>query len=129
MPDNIQHLNAHTYSASIRTFFKIIESWHLSSKEGQIILGVPKSTFHRYRKKPDQAKLSNDTIERLSYIFGIYKLLHTIYSDEHLANNWLLRHNDNPIFGGHPPLKRMLAGQVADLFVIRQHLDARQKII
>jgi hypothetical protein len=32
--------------------------------------------------------------------------------------------NDAPLFGGHPALRRMLSGNVADLYVVRQYLDA-----
>ncbi|MDH3326682.1 MAG: MbcA/ParS/Xre antitoxin family protein [Gammaproteobacteria bacterium] len=52
-----------------------------------------------------------------------------MYSDESLADNWLKRSNTNVLFNGHPPIDRLLGGQVADLYVIRQHLDARRGIL
>jgi uncharacterized protein (DUF2384 family) len=114
--------------AALRTVFKILERWHLGPREGQILLGTPESTYFRWKKQPDQAQVSTDTLERLSYILGIYKSLHLIYSDESVADSWLTRPNTNALFGGQPPIQRLLGGQVADLYTVRQHLDARRGV-
>ena len=113
--------------AALRTFFNIMDRWQLGSLEAQTLLGVPESTYYRWKKQP--VEVDRDKLERLSYIFGIYKALHLIYSDEAVADGWLRRPNTAPLFGGRPPLERLLAGQVADLFVVRQHLDARRGVI
>ena len=42
------------------------------------------------------------------------------------ADAWLRKPNDAPLFGGRTALDRMLAGQVSDLFVVRQYLDAQR---
>jgi len=34
--------------------------------------------------------------------------------------------NNEPLFGGRSALERMLSGQVADLYVVRQYLDAER---
>jgi len=34
--------------------------------------------------------------------------------------------NSAPPFGGNSALERMLSGQVADLYVVRQYLDAQR---
>lgn len=127
----LQHqlaIPANAGPAALRTFFNILEHWQLGNKEGQILLGVPSSTYFRWRKRPDQAQPSGDTLERISYVLGIYKALHLIYSNDAIADSWLKRDNASPLFGGQPPLKRLLGGQVADLFQIRQHLDARRGV-
>jgi len=112
--------------AALRTFFNILQRWHLGPQAGQTLLGTPGSTYFRWKKQPNQAQVSADTLERISYILGIYKALHLIYSDEALADDWLKRPNTNAIFAGQPPIQRLLGGHVADLYVIRQHLDARR---
>ncbi len=42
------------------------------------------------------------------------------------ADTWIRRPNDAPLFGGRPALDRMLSGNVADLYVVRQYLDAQR---
>jgi hypothetical protein len=114
--------------AALRTFFNIVDQWELGNQDGQMILGTPSSTYFRWKSQPDQAHVDADKLERISYVLGIYKALHLIYSDAAVADGWLRRPNKNPLFGGHPPLERLLHGQVADLFVIRQHLDGRRGV-
>jgi uncharacterized protein (DUF2384 family) len=115
--------------AALRTFFNIMERWQLSPAEGRSLLGVPASTYFRWKNQPNQASIDADKLERLSYILGIYKALRLIYSDEAIADGWLRRPNTNPLFSGQQPLERLLGGHVADLYVIRQHLDARRGVV
>ncbi len=129
MQHQTQAIPANIGPAALRTFFNILERWQLSGQEGQTLLATPGSTYFRWKKQPDQAQIDGDKLERISYILGIYKALHLIYSDEAVADGWLRRPNQNPLFGGQPPLARLLGGQVADLYVIRQHLDARRGVI
>ncbi len=111
---------------AIRGFFKMADLWKLTADEQMKLLGISaRSTFFKWKKNQD-ALLSQDTIERISYMLGIYKALHIIFSDRYSADSWLRRPNTNPLYGGRPPLDRMLSGRVADLYVVRQHLDAER---
>ena len=65
-------------------------------------------------------------LERASYILGIYKSLQVLLPDQVLADQWLSSPNDNPLFNGTVPLNRLLAGQVVDLAVVRNFLDAER---
>ena len=40
------------------------------------------------------------------------------------ADAWIRKPNAAPLFGGESALARMLGGRVADLFQVRQYLDA-----
>ena len=42
------------------------------------------------------------------------------------ADEWVRKPNTAPPFGGGSALERMLSGQVADLYVVRQYLDAER---
>jgi hypothetical protein len=66
--------------------------------------------------------LSRDTLERLSYLMGIYKALRILLPGSYAT--WIKRPNTNPLFGGKPALDRMLSGNMSDLFTVRQYLDA-----
>jgi hypothetical protein len=107
---------------AFRTFARVADAWGLSAAEQQRLLGIPAtSTFYRWRRDPP-AVLPPDLLERFSYLFGIYKALHILLKGER-ADGWIRRPNDDPLFAGRPPLERMLRGQVADLYVVRQFLD------
>ncbi|MGH8713748.1 MAG: MbcA/ParS/Xre antitoxin family protein [Casimicrobiaceae bacterium] len=109
---------------ALRTFFRIAEAWQLSSEEARTLLGdPPRSTFFAWKKSGD-AMLGRDTLERISYLLGIYKALQILLPEPAAADQWLRKPNAAPLFGGQPALARMLSGNVADLYVVRQYLDA-----
>ena len=111
---------------ALRTFFRIADLWGLSVDEQMTLLGVTaRSTFFKWRKDQGVA-LPKDTLERISYILGIYKALQILLPDQKAADAWVRRPNDAPLFAGRSALARMLSGQVADLFVVRQYLDAQR---
>ncbi len=111
---------------ALRTFFRIAKLWSLSVDEQMILLGLTaRSTFFKWKKDPNTV-LPKDTLERVSYILGIYKALQILLPDERAADEWVRRPNAALPFGGRSALERMLSGQVADLFVVRQYLDAQR---
>lgn len=111
---------------ALRTFFRIAELWGLTVDEQMTLLGVSaRSTFFKW-KKSREAALPRDTLERISYVLGIYKALQILLPDETSADGWVRRSNTAAPFAGRSALDRMLSGQVADLFVVRQYLDAQR---
>lgn|SRR5690625_2319797 len=111
---------------ALRTFFRIAELWDLSVDEQMTLLGVTaRSTFFKWKKDPNTS-LPKDTLERISYILGVYKALQILIGDEAAADAWVRQPNQAPIFAGKSALDRMLSGQVADLFLVRQYLDAQR---
>lgn len=114
------------HSTAITAFFSIAERWDLSAEEEQVLLGSPaRSTFFKW-KKEKKGYLSKDTLERISYIMGIYKALRILLPTEKAANLWPKKPNTAPLFNGHTALSKMLAGQVIDLADVRRYLDAER---
>ena len=112
--------------AGLRAFVNIAEAWGLSIAEQLKLLGIPsRSTFFKWRREREP-RLPVDTLERLSYLLGIYKSLQILLPDPKAADEWVRRPNAAPPFGGGSALERMLSGQVADLYVVRQYLDAER---
>jgi len=111
---------------ALRTFFRLAEVWKLRIGEQRKLLGdPPESTFYKWKRHQD-GSLGRDVIERISYLLGIFKSLQILFPDEAQADAWLRRPNQAALFGGHSALDRMLSGNVADLFVVRQYLDAQR---
>lgn len=111
---------------ALRAFFQISRRWNLNTEQERRLLGSPgRSTFFRW-KRDHAGSVPQDVLERISYLLGIYKALHILFPDEEQADAWIGKTNTAPIFGGRTALERMLGGHVADLFVVRQYLDAQR---
>jgi hypothetical protein len=110
----------------LRAFVNIAEAWGLSVAEQLKLLGIAsRSTFFKWRRERNP-KLPGDTLERLSYLLGIYKSLQILLPESKAADAWIRQPNTAAPFGGRSALERMLSGQVADLYVVRQYLDAER---
>ena len=117
-------VNLQMAAAGLRAFERIAQAWGLTVEQQLQLLGQPpRSTFFAWRKAPDRAKLSRDTLERLSNLLGIYKSLQILLPDASAADGWVRQPNRAPLFGGQTALHRMLGGNVADLNLVRRYLD------
>ena len=108
---------------ALKTFFNICKQWGIDNyKDQMILLGLStESTFYKWKNNLD-GKLSKDTLERISYLMGIYKALKILLP--YSAKSWIK--TKNPIFNNSSPLRIMLNGNVADLFIVRNYLDAER---
>ena len=112
--------------AMLRTYFRIADAWNLSTAERMTLLGLrSRSTFHLWREGKS-GSLSADTIERLSYVFGIWKALQLLLPSDEAADAWVRKPNGAPTFNGQSALERMLSGHVADLYEVRRYLDGQR---
>ena len=111
---------------ALRTFFNIAKVWDLSTSDQRTLLGhIPESTFFKWKKEAP-GTLSHDTLERISYIIGIYKALQILLPTPQSADRWIKKENAAPLFNHRSALERMLSGNVSDLYLVRQYLDAQR---
>lgn len=111
---------------ALRTFFKLAKAWGLSEKEQIKLLGLnSRSTLHAW-KAGRVSKVSRDTLERISYLLGIFKAINILLPDTKRADEWMRLPNRAPLFGGRSALDRMTTGNIGDLYVVRQYLDAQR---
>ena len=90
----------HSAGRGLRAFANIAEAWDLSIAEQLKLLGIAsRSTFFKWRRERDP-RLPRDTLERLSYLLGIYKSLQILLPDPHAADEWVRKPNNAPLFGG-----------------------------
>ncbi len=112
-------------AAALRTFFRLAEAWQLGITEQTTLLGVARTTLYQW-KQGKVAALDRHLLERLSHLFSIYSSLHILFPVAQRADEWVRKANAAPLFAGRSALERMLGGQVSDLFVVRQYLDAQR---
>lgn len=108
---------------ALKAFFNITHKWNLTSEQERILLGTSTPTFYRW-KKDKNGSLTKDTLERISYILGIYKALRILLPSEEAANSWIKKPNKAPLFNGKSALDKLLVGRVIDLADVRRYLDA-----
>jgi hypothetical protein len=57
---------------ALRAFFNLAERWKLRVADQRKLLGdPPESTFYKWKRERD-GTLSRDTLERISYLLGIF---------------------------------------------------------
>jgi hypothetical protein len=111
--------------SAIKAFFNIAARWGIRDDDARALLGgMSNGPFYEMKKNPDRV-LDADRLVRISYLVGIFKALHILYS-EALADAWIQRPNTNRIFGGHTPLAYMTKGGLAAMQTVRRLLDARR---
>lgn len=111
---------------ALRAFFNIADRWRLSVAQQRVLLGAPPPSTYFKWKRDKAGSLGRDVLERISYILGIYKALEILLPTSEHADQWISKPNSAPLFGGKSALDRMLEGNVGDLFVVRQYLDAQR---
>lgn len=122
---NDKSTREHLSSSALKGFFKLVKAWNLRDDHACDLLGgLSSSAFYEWKKKPARV-LEVDRITRISYLLGIYKALHILYSDE-LADRWVGMSNSNRIFSGETPLAYMREGGILAMQTVRQLLDARR---
>ena len=109
------------HDAVKRAFFRIMQAWGVRDADAQALLGRPSRTTFYAWKKGKGGKLSHDTLERVSYVLGIYKALQLLFSNPSQADAWMKKPNE--AFGGRSALEHALGGRVVDLAHVRQYLD------
>lgn len=112
-------------ATGLSVFFNLAREWHLTEEEQAVLLGVECNQLNQWREQP-AVSLETDTIDRLSYLFGIYKALQILFPSAEDGALWLHAPNDAPLFQGKSALDRMSSGQVSDLRVVRQYLDGHR---
>lgn len=111
--------------SALKAFFRIVERWKVPDEIARDLFGgVSNGTFYKMKREAGRV-LSADELLRISYLVGIFKALHVLYS-EALADQWMSRPNTNPIFGGRTPLAYLHSGGIPAMQTVRRLLDARR---
>ena len=109
--------------AEMEAFLEIASRWSLGTDEQITLLGGPgRSTFFKWKK--EGGSLPPDTEERLSHLLAIWKSLRILFTIDERGEQWVRK--PNLYFDGQSALDVMLRGRVADIYAVRQYLDAQR---
>ncbi|MGE8210289.1 MAG: antitoxin Xre/MbcA/ParS toxin-binding domain-containing protein [Stenotrophomonas rhizophila] len=111
---------------ALMAFTEIAGAWSLTQQERLAILGQPVETAFASLETGTVDDRWPETIERVGYLIGIYRLLHAIFSDRQQADGWVRRPNTGSPFKGDSALALMCSGDVADLATVREYLEANR---
>lgn len=109
---------------ALKVFFNIMHEWGVKNSEQIILLGKPGTTTFYNWKKGQASSLSVDTMERISYIMGIYKALGILFPTREQADAWIKKPNSH--FNNESALAYMLKGSMMHLNEMRRYLDAQR---
>ncbi|WP_329752819.1 MbcA/ParS/Xre antitoxin family protein [Stenotrophomonas maltophilia] len=110
---------------AVRAFTQIAKAWSLTDSEQTLILGQSVHDFTALLQGDVQVEVSFQTLQRVSYVLGIYHALHAIFPNQQQADSWLRRPNTSRLFEGRPAMALMCSGRLEDLAAVRRYLDAQ----
>ncbi|MGN7839551.1 hypothetical protein [Stenotrophomonas sp. 22385] len=109
---------------ALRTFAGLAKSWSLTELEQKALLWQPPSVYKDMLEDGDLFDLHPEVLERISYLLGIYRALHTIFPNRQQADSWIRRQHSASPFQGSTALAFMCSDRIDDLAAVRQHLEA-----
>jgi uncharacterized protein (DUF2384 family) len=110
--------------AAITSALNIMDKWSCSEKEKMALLGIGRSTLHKYHSTPASARLSPDLLERISYLLNIHAILRMLFENPENVYGFMRMPNHNAFFNGKAPMEILSTGLVSALYEVHRHLDA-----
>ncbi len=107
-------------SVALRGFANIARQWGLTTEQELALLGAANKRDLDAWQDGTAPPPSDDTLERISYIFGIHRALRTLFPTTERASEWPSK--PNRYFDGKSALQVMLDGGLSD---VRFYLDAQ----
>ena len=111
-------------ATGLKTVLTILERWGCSAEQVQRILQISRPAYYKYRKNPHQASLTQDQLERLSYLLNIHGCLRPLFENPKNVYGFMALKNDNPFFNDKSPLEIISTGQFAALYETFRRIDA-----
>lgn len=116
-------MDARLAATAMRTFQRIADAWLLTELEKGALLGQSADELLALASRAVVGDLQLETYQRVSYVIGIYGVLHTIFSNDEQADSWIRRPNNAEPFKGATALSFMCSGEICNLASVRQYLE------
>ncbi|GHC15655.1 MULTISPECIES: MbcA/ParS/Xre antitoxin family protein [Gemmobacter] len=110
--------------ALARATVNLFRAWALSDAEARVLLGgMAARTWARW-KEGEAGRIDRDLRMRMAHLMGIHKGLRYLFRDPARGYAWLRK--PNAAFDGLSALDLMLRGELSDLALMREWLDAER---
>ena len=110
--------------AGFKAADNILSSWKCSAAQTQQILKLSKSSYHRFKKDTSTTHLTDDQLERVSYLLNIHQALRSVFSHPQNVTDFMSMPNHNDYFAGRTPLAIIESGKFGDLYEVAKRIDA-----
>lgn len=97
--------------AGLKAALAILEKWQARLEQQQRILALPAET-----------PLSEQQVERISYVLNIHARLRTVFDNPRNQSDFMSMPNGHPPFDGHPPLDYISSGNLLALRKTWEHI-------
>lgn len=122
---NIQHINS---GAAFRLANNILQKWGCTIDEKQAILGLTHTSYLHFQQNNDSVALSNEQLDRISYLANIHQSLRVIFSNKENVYGFMNMKNNNSFFNGNSPLSLISSGSIDTLHEVFKRIDAMRKM-
>jgi uncharacterized protein (DUF2384 family) len=110
--------------ALARTTVNLFAAWKLSDSQACMLLGgLSARTWARW-KDGHLGRVDRDLKMRMAHLMGIHKGVRYLLKDTARGYEWI--NAPNTAFGGKSALDVMLQGELSDLAIMREWLDAER---
>jgi hypothetical protein len=109
--------------AGLKAALNILNKWQCSETEKQALLGIKRSTLHKYQDDPQSARVTHDLSERVSYLLNIHHALRLLFSNPENVYGFVRLENLSAPFNGLTPMQFMQSGRCAALYEVFRHVD------
>ncbi|MEZ8028537.1 antitoxin Xre-like helix-turn-helix domain-containing protein [Enterovibrio norvegicus] len=110
--------------AGFKAANNILKGWGVEASDAMNIMGLAKSTYHKYKADPEKANLTKDQLERVSYLLNIHSALRIVFDNQENVQGFMNMINNNAYFDGRAPIELIKQGRVADLYEVASRIDA-----
>ncbi|MCD9498992.1 MbcA/ParS/Xre antitoxin family protein [Photobacterium carnosum] len=110
--------------AGFKAADNILSSWGCTAQQSQHILKLSKSSYHKFKATPETTKLSDDQLERVSYLLNMHQALRIVFSNPVNISHFMGMKNNNDYFSGRSPLEIIESGKFGDLYEVARRVDA-----
>lgn len=111
-------------AALARTTVNLFNAWKITDAQACTLLGgLSPRTWARW-KEGNAGRIPRDLKMRMAHLMGIHKGLRYLFKDPARGYDWIKA--PNTAFSGKSALDVMLGGELSDLAVMREWLDAER---
>lgn len=110
--------------AGFKAADNILSSWGCTAQQSQSILKISSTSYHKFKANPEKTNLSDDQLERVSYLLNIHQALRIVFSNPANVSGFMTLKNNNDYFAGRTPLEIINSGKFCDLYEVAKRIDA-----